>query len=315
MKKALLTLLAVYAAASCGGVDIENQPPIVVGFIEPIALFVGERDTIVVSDVFSDPDGDRLTYAASNSDPAGLKAELNGDILGIEGIGSTVATVTLVATDVHGAQAEFAFEVTVTPGFRDDFDSDQGWMGFTGVHSTPDIVQVSDGHLVFTISPEYIAQFALRDVGTIGPNWKISSRVTTESDRICYGIMGFTERFREGAPPSLLLSIDLDPFGGYFAAVYFATVDEWIFIDEASLPSRQNPDEYVEIAIGYTEENVFYGYAFGDFKLFEFDMDALGLPGTIPNTIEQIAVSGTPCDTGGVIRYDWIEVSIQREGL
>ena len=315
MKKTLMAFLAIHAAASCGGVDVQNQPPIVIGFIEPIALFVNETHEIVVSDIFSDPDGDLLTYTVSNSDPDNLEAALSGEMLVVKGIGGTVATVTLIATDIHDAQASLAFEVTVTDALRDDFDSDQGWIGITGLEPTPEIVRLRDGHLDLTIGREYVAQYALRDIGTTGPNWKVSSRLTTESPSVCYGIMAFSQVFKEGVPPDFVWGIDLDPFGGWFSSLYLAELGDWAIIDSGDLPRQQDFDGYVEISIGYTEENVFYGYAFGDFKLFEFDLDALEGLEKPPNTIEHIAASGTPCEVGGVIRYDWMEVSIQQEGL
>ena len=318
MKRMLIALLAmVHAAAACGGMDVENQAPIVTGFIEPVTIFVGELHTIAASDVFSDPDGDLLTYSVSNPNLDDLKAELNNDVLTIEGVrGIVAATVTLLATDIHGAQAQLAFEVTVRDALRDDFDSDLGWIGVTGLDHTPDNVEVKDGHLVLKITPEYVLQFALRDIGTIGPNWKVSSRFTTESRLVCYGIMVFTQEFEEGIPPDLIWSIDINPFGDYFSGLYLHELGYWIFLAEGHLPQQQDPDGYIEIAIGFTEENIFYGYAFGDYKLFEFDTDVFQEPPLeMPNTIEHIAVSGTPCEQGGEIWYDWMEVSVQREGL
>ena len=72
------------------------------------------------------------------------------------------------------------------------------------------------------------------------------------------------------------------------------------------------------MAMGVTEDSVFYGYAHEDFKLFEFDLKAIPERfGIQPNlTIEHIALTTGTEDTlcWGHIAYDWIELTINEEG-
>ena len=89
MKKALVALLGICTVAACGGTDIENQHPIVTDFIPAFEIYQGERREFVVSDHFSDPDGDSLTYQATSSDPDNLRALLQGTLLTVEGLGAS----------------------------------------------------------------------------------------------------------------------------------------------------------------------------------------------------------------------------------
>ena len=219
----------------------------------------------------------------------------------------------VVATDPHEATAELSFDVTVLPTIRDDFDADDGlWAGITGLEATPGIVSIRDGHLFLSVSRDYVLQYATRDVGTFGPNWMLSARIA-KTPQVCGGIMAFPEPLDTDRPPRFVWSIDLDPFGGWFVTLYVEDFDDWLFIEEGFLPINPNDDGFVEIALGYTENNLLYGYAHGDHKLFEFDMntiEGLELP---PNTIELMAVAGQPCEVNGRIQVDWIEASIREE--
>ena len=69
---------------------------------------------MALGNVFSDPDGDALTYTASSSDGAKASVSVSGNTLTVTGEAQGSATVTVTATDPDGAQATDAFVVSVT---------------------------------------------------------------------------------------------------------------------------------------------------------------------------------------------------------
>ncbi len=96
-------------------VDVPNRPPVVVKAIGDLTLYVGEGTTqprIDLSEVFSDPDGDALSYEAV-SNAAVATATVSGSTLTVtpKGKGETTATVT--ATDPGGLEAVDEFDVDV----------------------------------------------------------------------------------------------------------------------------------------------------------------------------------------------------------
>ncbi len=82
------------------------------------SLEAGAQVTTGVSDYFSDPDGDDLTFTAESSDTALAKATVSDDQLTIVAVDTGTATVTVTATDPGGLYATQSLAVTVvqTPG-------------------------------------------------------------------------------------------------------------------------------------------------------------------------------------------------------
>lgn len=73
----------------------------------------GMSDTLLLSDHFSDPDGDTLTYAAASDDEDVAAADLDGAELRIRGVGPGTATITVTATDPDGASVSQVGRITV----------------------------------------------------------------------------------------------------------------------------------------------------------------------------------------------------------
>ena len=92
-----------------------NQAPVVRDSIESGTLGVGETESWSGPDLFRDPDGDSLTYAAGSSDLEVVRPWVTDDVLLIQGLSPGTATVTFRALDPEGAFARIVFDVTV-PG-------------------------------------------------------------------------------------------------------------------------------------------------------------------------------------------------------
>ncbi|MCP1182295.1 S-layer homology domain-containing protein [Paenibacillus sp. 1781tsa1] len=92
-----------------------NHAPEVVKTLPTVGVELGTvSKTVDLADVFTDMDGDILTYTAQSSDPAVVEVSAQGDILTLDlknVIGS--ATVTVKATDPAGKDVETTFTVKV----------------------------------------------------------------------------------------------------------------------------------------------------------------------------------------------------------
>ena len=90
--------------------NVNNRPPQPVGSAQYISLPVGATQIVQVS--FSDPDGDTLSYSVAGGNSA-ASAGMSGSSLTIVGIAEGTATLTVTATDPHGATATQSIDVTV----------------------------------------------------------------------------------------------------------------------------------------------------------------------------------------------------------
>ena len=118
-----LALLAVTWAAACGGdggtTDPEpapqpNRPPAASGSIPAQTMTAGESVTVSVGGLFSDPDGDGLTFTAISSNAGVASVALSGTDLTIMAVSAGSATVTVTARDPAGLSTAASANVTVT---------------------------------------------------------------------------------------------------------------------------------------------------------------------------------------------------------
>ncbi|WP_420461542.1 Ig-like domain-containing protein [Candidatus Palauibacter sp.] len=100
-------------AALAFEVTVPNSGPAATGTLADIELAGGEETTVEVASLFTDPDGDALTWTASSSNPAVAAADASGSQVTVRALARGAATVTVTAADPDGLEAALAFEVTV----------------------------------------------------------------------------------------------------------------------------------------------------------------------------------------------------------
>ena len=111
-------LFLVVGAFACGDGEVDpeppsNRPPEALGDIPPQTLTEGEQFQESVDALFSDPDGDALTYSATSSNSGVVTASMSGSIITVEAVAEGTATVTVTATDPDGASASLSVSFTV----------------------------------------------------------------------------------------------------------------------------------------------------------------------------------------------------------
>ncbi len=94
-------------------VTVPNRPPTVKWPLADIRVAVDDRRTVSLADVFADPDGDPLVYAAASSNPAVATAAASGNsmVLAAASVGTTEVVVT--ATDDEDAMVADTVAVSV----------------------------------------------------------------------------------------------------------------------------------------------------------------------------------------------------------
>ena len=110
-------------AADPGGLSVEqsfavtveqpNRAPEPVGEIAPVEIFKGGESAQDVSQFFTDPDGDELTYVARSSDVDVATVGVAGDVMTVRAVGEGEAEVVVTATDPDGLSATQGAQVSV----------------------------------------------------------------------------------------------------------------------------------------------------------------------------------------------------------
>lgn len=91
-----------------------NQPPEAVGIIEDLRLATNDSAAVVdVSERFSDPDGDTLTYDAASGVERVATVSVSGSEVSVSPVARGGATITVTAKDPDGLSATQEFEVAV----------------------------------------------------------------------------------------------------------------------------------------------------------------------------------------------------------
>ena len=108
------------SASASFEVTVPNRPPVVAVEIPPQTLMAEGPPLVVdadLSEVFTDPDGDPLTFGAGSGNSTVVRVTLEGGrpVLDAAGFVAAETEVHVVATDPDGLQATATFGVTVTP--------------------------------------------------------------------------------------------------------------------------------------------------------------------------------------------------------
>ena len=94
-------------------VVVPNRAPQLLGELRPDTVPPGDTARRVLSQYFSDPDGEPLTFGATSSDTLVAATALSVDTLAVTGVSAGAATVTVTATDPGGLSATGRMEVLV----------------------------------------------------------------------------------------------------------------------------------------------------------------------------------------------------------
>ena len=98
------------------GVTVPNRAPVTTGSVPAQTVQVGESVTVRLTSLFSDPDGDALTYLANSSNSSVTTAAVSGSTATITGVAAGTASITVTATDPGGLSARQVIQVTVRGG-------------------------------------------------------------------------------------------------------------------------------------------------------------------------------------------------------
>ncbi|KJD41559.1 RTX toxin [Paenibacillus polymyxa] len=119
------TLVSIKATGDRGGQVIEtfkatvtagtpeNQNPVETKPADQSLTVGGEVYSLDLGSVFTDPDGDTLTFKATSSDPSVASAEIAGAQLKIQALSAGTTSIEITAMDGRGGETSTSFQVSV----------------------------------------------------------------------------------------------------------------------------------------------------------------------------------------------------------
>ncbi len=94
-------------------VSVVNDAPSAEGRISVVIEYRGNSDSVDLTPIFSDPDGDTLTFKAVTTDGSVATAAINNATLTVTAVGVGQSEITVTATDEYGLTGSTTFSVTV----------------------------------------------------------------------------------------------------------------------------------------------------------------------------------------------------------
>ena len=166
MIHAICLMVPLLAVACGGGTRPEpNRAPVASATVQPQAILLGDSVTVGLASIFSDPDGDALTYAAESSAPEVVSVAITGTDMTVAGVSTGTSTVTMTASDPGGLKALQFFDATVSnlgPEVTDDLPGQSMLIGNQVSLDLMDHFSDPDGH-----SLTYAAESSAPEVASV----------------------------------------------------------------------------------------------------------------------------------------------------
>ncbi len=306
-----------------------NQAPEVEGTIRPSRLTVGTSGTLDLegdSPLFTDPDGDALTYSAEMADSSVASATVTGSVVRVSAltIGATTGTVT--ATDPGGLSASTSFDLTVIDTaqaiFRDDFEDDSSLSDWDTEGSQ---AEVSDGTLRLSDTDSTLLAAAEHIISASITSWEVGVSMGQASDSASTALVFSTgdariQAFRVGIGDWTLNFNDGPVPTNYRFAIYDTEGSQgagWYYIDGAYGVSElinTASAELTRITVDLT--GIRLRVLAGDEAILEFNnlpdwfpTDLAGVGLWMINLRDVLAESEDETSNVNTGLFDWIEVN------
>ncbi len=128
-------------------VEPANDPPFLSGTLDDQTVTVGEPMTVMLTDAFTDPDGDALTFTASSGNTGLATVNVSGATLTITGVSHGSTTISITASDPRGLSVTGTFQVMVetAPMLVGEFEDQTVTAGVAHTVSVGDNFEDKDG--------------------------------------------------------------------------------------------------------------------------------------------------------------------------
>lgn len=291
-----LAVLVFFSSCSDDSTTVTNVSPTVASALSDLTLSEGfATETIDFSSVFTDTNGDNLTYSAASSNTSVATTSISGTTLTITEVGSGTTTITLTAED-----AEFSvddeFEVTIGCTNDNSLQSTANSCSETGEVNTYTASVSGDIRTITTNGlPNHIYTNSLREGGELNDDEKVYTVDATPTQNST-PTSTLDETGRPGQSFGVALNgVIISPAPGEPFIFEDASTGEynWDWVFE---PVNNMHEVVLDCSMAHVQPDGTYHYHGDMAPLADLLLSGLGTGGTVPTEPVQIgwAADGFP---------------------
>ena len=290
-------------------VEVPNRPPLRRGRMPDVHLFPGGTSVRLISQYFTDPDNQELSYSARSSDAAVVSMSQSGDAITLEAHDEGSTTLTVTATDPSGesvlqeAMATVRMPVNM---FRDDFAAD-GSLSNWELSNNSDAI-VAEGKLrLYNVVAGLLGWI---ETEVAAAPWEASASMGNATDSVFVALVAGTDHSRYRAY-LIQIGVDYDTFTdlgqtNYRFFVFDADNRTWTYADGwyGLSPEIAGVGDLTEVTLAAQGGNLTVHV--GSTELVRVDLESNGLS----DQLTYLALASWPkcCETGHAAIVDWAEL-------
>ena len=298
---------------------IPNRDPEVLVDPEPMQLSQGEKRKLILSNFFSDPDGQVLTYSVEELSL--VATSIKADTLFLEGIEDGVGDLVIKASDGLSTASIVVLlsvvrKVTI---YADGFEDESGgWIrGFT-TDQVDTGMEIRNGRLSVWTRASGKAGIAYRE--TFASNWEIFAQLKPGALRTDIAL----QLVLEGSYPRVQIFIGAGFDDDFSVFIYNEKIDDW----EAALSGSfdLNPNDFSDMLFAYRDGEYHLSFngeeprRFGENGVSSGELESLFLIALnadgVTNqkvSLDSISVSGTRRSSSSAKNLDITSLLLERE--
>ena len=297
------------SASASFTVEVPNRPPWRRGRMPDVHLFSGGSSFRLISQYFTDPDNQELSYSARSSDTAVVSLSQFGGSMTLEAHDEGSTTLTVTATDAFGESVSQEAMATVRMPvrmLRNDFAEDGSLSGWELSNNSDAIV--AEGKLRFFNVVAGLLGWVEAEVAAAP--WEASASMGNATDSVFVALVAGTDHSRYRAY-LIQIGLDYDVFTdlgrtNYRFFVFDADHRTWTYANGwyGLSPQIGGVGDLTEVTLAAQGGNLTVHV--GSTELIRVDLESRGLS----DQLTYLAFASWPkcCETGHAAIVDWVEL-------
>ena len=290
---------------------VPNRSPEAHGAMPSTQIPPGTTAHWVLSDYFSEPDGQQLTYASASSNTRVASASVSVDRLTVIGRASGTTIVTITASDPGGLSATQQVVATVVEHpqgntlLQDDFESEESLAEWHVTYADPEI---SQGLLWLTSDDPWLLGSAR--IPLSADEWRITTEMGSVNNKGWASLIMLMEhdRFR-----AYMVQIGADDFN-YFE---LGETNYRLYVWDEELQAWDSRADWSGVSgaikrlgeptkVSLSVQGGFLVVVAGATELISIDLELAGFPSKMNDVV--LGVTPLPGDTPGITFFEYVEV-------
>lgn len=287
-----------------------NRPPEPTEEMQDRILSPGDTVTVRLTDHFTDPEGDELTFNGRSTEERVVETVLDGPLLLVIGRAAGQSEIQVAVSDPFGGESDGSFEAIVvasSDSWKENFDSAKAIEGWDRRVASGASIRVEDGELKIRMPQDQddntFTHVWNADLVDIDEDWTLKASMGEAGQWVA----GFVS-IHTGNPDLPMWSIDMCyPYAEWYFMAYDGESGRWRTLVEGELDEDVEGLQDVEVSLKNDTLTIIWE---GE-RLYEDDADDWWPTDEAdpPPGVVGIGAGAQSClGLGATARFNWIEV-------